>query len=133
MNATLISLMAAGIGAIVTALTGLAVVLINRSREEGGLRADLKNFGTNLIEISERVAEAHERLDNITRDHHSLRETLAKEYVTYERMRELKTELSHSMDKLTTAYTSGMAALHVRFDQLIHRLAIGTIKEEADS
>lgn len=129
-----VALIAASVGSIITACLGVAAYLYSRGRSEGIFRTeiktlndsidDLKNEVTNTITTAvKRIDEAHGRIDIVSRDHHALREQVAREYVTYERMREIKIELTSSIDKMARSYTDGLAIVHTRLDQLIHTIA----------
>lgn len=122
---TLVATFAGGIGSLVTAMAAVAVFLINRGRAEGDIDSLAKTMATLRGELETALGDARDQTDNaqkridaIISNHHALRETIARDYVTYERMRELKTELMSAMKSQTEV----MAAISVRLDAIMHSI-----------
>lgn len=131
---TAVAAIAGGVGAFVTGITGVIAYFIERGRTDGGVKSDISNLNTSIIALKNevrasiasaaaRTEEAHDRIDIAVNEHHELREMIAKEYVTYERMREFKTELVFGMDKLSSTQGAALSAIHGRLDAMIHTIA----------
>ena len=122
-----IAAIATGVGTVIMALSAIVLYLYNRGKTDGGVKTDIVNLTAamndlrdeverGMSKIGGRADDAHNRIDSVTLEHHALREMIAKEYVTYERMRELKTDLMQSV-------ADGTTAIHSRLDQLIQHMA----------
>jgi hypothetical protein len=117
---------AGGIGSLVAALVAVAAYFINRGRSEGKLEILTKAVGDLKKEVEEsvnlvreRAESAHGRANAISEAIHDLRELVARDYVTYERMREFKAELMTAIK----SQADSVATIHARLDTLIHNIA----------
>lgn len=131
----IIATIATGVGTVTMALSAVVLYLYNRGKTDGGVKTDIVNLTTamndlrdeverGMSKIGGRADEAHNRIDGVTIEHHALREMIAKDYVTYERMRELKTDLMQSV-------ADGTRAIHSRLDQLIQHMTTQYLKPPA--
>jgi chromosome segregation ATPase len=121
---------AGAVASLITAVSAVVGFVFMRGRNEGGLSskiealmATIDDLKTEIEAAIKRADHAHDRLDETTKEHHALREMIARECVTYERMRELKSELVNGMAALTKSTADQLAGIHGRLDTLIHTVA----------
>ncbi len=120
---------AGGVGCLVAGLVSAAIYFIDRGRNEGGAKTSITNLDSAVKQANERAESAHARADALDKDMHSFREMVARDYVTYERMREFKTELMTAIQSQSGA----MSAIHQRLDSIIRSIAAaGRSKQSVD-
>lgn len=117
-------------GSVVMAVAAVAAYLLQRGRAEGGIKTTVEHvtktvaelqqeIETTITEVKEHADDAHARITTVIDNHHALREMIAREYVTYERMRELKSELMGAIK----AQTDAMSSINNRLDKLMQLVA----------